>query len=791
MTPLHRLLIPARLRKLLRRLAWPIWGGPLAAYPMHQLESSGGKRWHATGTDPSFACFTPRLPLPAGWYQFSLDLVSDSPSRMLPRLYLDYGQGMHEAWSVFLGFVRPGKRRHHGVVLFLHEVHGLRFDPAEGKCTFELDHLKLMPLTRLGAATRMLRDVSRHGSESSAYPEGVWPEASRRLRSEGVSGFASWLHGCYVRQGMPVPAYERWLELYDHGMALATETPSTAPLVSILLPTYNSEELWLRRCLDSVLSQSYTNWELCIADDASTEPQVRRVLAEYAASDERIKVSWRPQNGHISAASNTALAMARGKLVALLDHDDELHPQALESMVAAFDMHPEWRMAYSDEDKIDTEGRRYDPYFKPDWNPDLLYGQNCISHLGVYERALVDAVGGFRQGFEGSQDWDLALRCAEQLRPEQIGHVPRVLYHWRAVPGSTARGVGQKSYAHEAGLRAVREHLDRIGHRRADVLEIPGKLGMFRVRHPLPETMPLVSIVIPTRDRLDLLRQCVDSILSSTAYARYEIVIVDNQSSDAVTLAYFAEVIEDPRVRVIPHDEPFNYSRINNRAVEHCRGDLVCLLNNDIEVMDSDWLDEMVSHAWRPHVGAVGAMLYYPNGLIQHAGVITGIHGVAAHPYSGMPRGYIGQMARAALTQAMSAVTAACLLVRREVYLEAGGLDESFEVAFNDVDFCLRLGELGYTNIWTPFAELIHHESASRGHEDSPEKRARFTGEVERMRRRWGHKLECDPAYNPNLTLSGEPFSLAFPPRAWPISRHETIHSAATSPACPVAESAS
>lgn len=763
---MRSLLSPSHWRRWLRRRLWPLWGGRLGLHPLSQLEPLAAHTWRATGNDPYFACYTDMLPLKAGWYRLSIELKGDDSSRMAPRLYLDFGQGMHEAWSVQLGFIQPKRRYHSGVVLLPRDVCGLRLDPAEGPCTFRIHSLALAPLTRLGAAWRMLRDVYLHGKEDAAYPDGVLTEAWRRLRAEGNGGFASWLHGCYVRQGVPLPAYERWLDLYDD-IGLADATLRSSPLISVLVPTFNTPEHWLRRCLDSVIAQSYPHWELCIADDASTQPRVRQVLEEYAARDARIRIAWRDHNGHISAASNSALAMARGDYVALLDHDDELHPGALAIMASALQRHPHWRIAYSDEDKIDVEGRRYDPYFKPDWNPDLMYGQNCISHLGVYDRALMNAVGGFREGLEGSQDWDLALRCVERLRPDQIGHVPKVLYHWRAVQGSTAQGVAQKSYAHDAGLRAVREHFDRLGRPDTAVMEIDGSLGMFRIRHPLPSMLPLVSIVIPTRDRVELLRQCVESILSSTSYPNYEIVIVDNQSVEDATRAYFAELAVHPRVRRLPYDQPFNYSRINNAAVRECRGELVCLLNNDIEVITEDWLEELVSHALRPHVGAVGAMLYYPGDTIQHAGVVTGVHGVAAHPYSGMPRGYPGQMSRARLTQGLSAVTAACLVVKRAIYEDVGGLDEMLAVAFNDVDFCLRLRARGYTNIWTPFAELYHHESASRGHEDTPQKRARFQHEVELMKQRWGSALEHDPAYNPNLTLSGEPFALAFPPREW------------------------
>lgn len=753
-------------RRWLRHRLWPLIGGGLDLHPLHHLEPLAPDTWRATGNDPYFACHTDMFPLRAGWYRLSIEFDGDDQSHLAPRLYMDHGLGMHEAWSVHLGFVEAGRRRHSGVVLLPHDIKGLRFDPAEAACTFRMRKLALAPVSRAGAAWRMLVGLYRHGGSDTAHSAGVLREAWKHLRQGGRGGFATWLHGRYVQQGAPEPVYERWLNLYGH-VTVPEATTTRARLISIVLPTFNTPEIWLRRCLDSVLAQSYRHWELCIADDASTEPHVRRVLEEYAARDARVLVTWRERNGHISAASNSALALAKGDFVALLDHDDELHPQALEAMVAALQQHPQWRMAYSDEDKIDGEGRRYDPYFKPDWNPDLLYGQNCISHLGIYERALVNAVGGFREGLEGSQDWDLALRCIERLRPNQIGHVPKVLYHWRAVEGSTAQGVDRKSYAHDAGLRAVREHFERQGRFGTAVTALEGRLGLLRVRHPLPSILPLVSIVVPTRDRVELLRQCVDSILSLTTYANYEIVIVDNQSAEEATLTYLAEVATDSRVRVLQHNHPFNYSRINNDAVDQCRGELVCLLNSDIEVITADWLEELVSHALRPHVGAVGAMLYYPGGTIQHAGVITGVHGVAGHPYSGMPKGHTGQMARACLTQGMSAVTAACLVVRRSVYMEVNGLNETLAVAFNDVDFCLRLRERGYTNIWTPFAELYHHESASRGLEDTPAKRTRFQREVQLMMRRWGSGLDYDPAYNPNLTLAGEPFALAFPPREW------------------------
>lgn len=744
------------------------FGTAFSLEPISQLNSIDSRRsiWQSSGYDPKFACAAGVFPLEAGWYRFSIDLEDVLEDQLEPILYFDHGFGMHETWSQYLNFVRFGQKYHCGVVLLPLDVVNLRFDPASAPCTFLAKNLNIKRLSRAGATWRMLLAVVANQRSAQANLAVLVREAWHQLNGAGGRhAFGEWLHGRYVGHGAKAPTYERWLKLYDRSSS--QPKIESELLFSIILPTFNTPEIWLRHCLDSVLAQTYSNWELCVADDASSTPHVRAVLEEYAAREpRRIHIAWRATNGHISAASNSALALAKGEYIVLLDHDDELHPAALATIAEALRRNPQWRLVYSDEDKIDADGRRYEPYFKPDWNLDLLHGQNCISHLGVYCRQLAMELGGFRPGLEGSQDWDLALRFSERLSAGEIGHVPVVLYHWRAVDGSTAQGVGEKSYAHGAGRRALLEHFERTGED-VEVIEIDGVLGAFRVRYLLKQPLPLISIIIPTRDRLDLLRRCVESVLHLSSYPNYEILIVDNQSVEPATLAFFESLNGHPQMRVWQYDEPFNYSSINNDALLECRGELICLMNNDVEVITPDWMEELASHALRPRVGAVGAMLYYPDGSIQHAGVITGVHGVAAHPYCGMPRGFSGQMGRAKLTQSMSAVTAACLMVRRSVYVQAGGLDPSLQVAFNDIDFCLRVGQLGFTNVWTPFAELYHHESASRGHEDTVEKRARFMGEVEFMIKRWGGQLERDSAYNPNLTLSGEPFTLAFPPRDW------------------------
>jgi len=534
------------------------------------------------------------------------------------------------------------------------------------------------------------------------------------------------------------------------------------PLLSIVMPVYNPNPIWLEEVIESVCSQLYSNWELCIADDVSTNPKVTEVLERLRHTNQRIKVVFRKNNGHISAASNSALRLAKGEWVVLLDHDDILPEYALLCIVEAINQHPEVKLIYSDEDKIDESGMRSDAYFKPDWNQDLFYSQNMFSHLGVYHTDLVRKVGGFREGFEGSQDYDLALRCIEHIRADQIHHIPRVLYHWRIHADSTAHSMDAKPYAMIAGERALNEHFARVG---VDAQVESVGYG-YRVRYALPAILPLVSLLIPTRNGLKLLKQCVHSILTKTDYANYEILIIDNGSDDSATLRYLKKLGDDARIRVIRDDGPFNYSALNNAAVKLAKGEIIGLINNDVEVINPDWLSEMVSHVLRPEVGAVGARLWYSDDTLQHAGVILGVHGIAGHAHRFLPRGNVGYCGRAALTQSFSAVTAACMLVRKAVYEEMGGLNEvELQVACNDVDFCLRLREAGYRNIWTPYAELYHHESASRGFDDTPEKQARSAKEVAYMQQRWGDALWTDPAYNPNLSLDNEDFTLAWPPR--------------------------
>ena len=742
--------------------------------PAHQLERlgpgqlPGTTRWRVTGEDPHFSMtFGAAAGPDAGWHLFDLELAPQRRPLLMPVIYPNYGAGFHEHTRIGLPLVRIGPRHYRALVRLVSDVSALRFDPDIMPCEFELGRASLTRVGKIRAMAIMLRGVVSRRAGGRAKVQTLL-EVAHAIVTDGLRSAISHLYAEYSGEtGQHTSTeYDRWVWQCDKTVPAADEHLALhyKPLISVIVPVYNTPERWLRRCIESVQAQAYPNWELCLADDASSDPTVRRVLEELSAADHRIKVVYRQSNGHISETSNSAIALATGEYLALLDHDDELHPAALLEVARALNRHPDWRVIFSDEDKIDESGRRYDPYFKPDWNNELFLSHNCISHLGVYQTAMVHELGGFAKGMEGSQDWDLALRCIERLDAGQIGHIPRILYHWRAIPGSTALGPSEKSYAHHAAMRAIAAHLDRCGIA-AEVLELPKYPGNYRVQYKLPAKVPKVSIVIPTRDRVDLLRTCVDSLLDLTTYRDFELLIVDNGSVEAATKAYLASVSDHPRVRILAYPHAFNYSAINNFAVSECSGDVVALLNNDIEVITPNWLEEMVSHALRPGVGAVGAMLYYPDDTIQHAGVILGFNGIGVHAYAGKPRGWVGQMLRAKLIQSMSAVTAACMVVRKSVYLEVGGLDEQLAVAYNDIDFCLRLKAAGYRNVWTPYAELYHHESATRGSDDAPETQSRFRAEVSLMEQRWSSVIRRDPAYNVNLATMGEPFSLSFPPR--------------------------
>ncbi|WP_299595793.1 glycosyltransferase family 2 protein [uncultured Microbulbifer sp.] len=680
-----------------------------------------------------------------------LEILASADLGALPsKLYADYGHGFKEVESFSLP-LEPG-RLNKRLCYFPSRAHSLRFDPCDFPAQIQVQQFVLARVTRGFAVRSMVRklvNASLAKSVSIAKSlgwEALWEEYNALFVQRSLSGYEAQL------------ARERTVYAQPN-VALRLNSLSGKPRISIVVPVFNPPIQHLQSCLDSVLAQSYPHWELCIADDASTDPAVAETLKRYAARDRRIQFVQREENGHICAASNSALALADGDFVALLDHDDCLFEYALLEVASAIQANPGAELLYSDEDFIDEEGRRFAPHYKPDWNPALVLSHNYVTHLAVYRRSLIQAVGGFREGagVEGAQDYDLLLRCSARLSSEQIVHIPRVLYHWRAHAGSTALGSEQKSYTSAAGRKALQDFLDTC--------EIAGSVqetdddNLYRVEYPL-NNEPLVSLLIPTRDMLAVVRPCVESILERSTYQNFEILILDNQSTEPETLAWFAQVQHDARIRVLAYDRPFNYSAINNFGAANARGDILGLINNDVEVITPGWIEELTSLAQKPENGCVGALLYYPDDTVQHAGVILGLGGYAAHSHRGSPRGSQGYFNRLKVRQNLSAVTGACLFVRKATYEEVGGLDEAYTVAYNDVDFCLHVQAAGYLNVFTPFAELYHHESKSRGQEDTPEKIARFDEEKARLAERWGALLQRDPYYNPNLTHSREDFSL-------------------------------
>ena len=571
--------------------------------------------------------------------------------------------------------------------------------------------------------------------------------------------------------------YQNWIVQFDSmpattraGLRRQLRSLIRQPLISIILPVYNPDLRFLEAAIDSVRGQIYERWELCIADDASTEPDVRPFLQQLATSDPRIKVTFRDRNGHISACSNSALELATGQWCALLDHDDTFAENALALVALEIDQHPHAGLIYSDEDKIDGDGVRSNPFFKPDWNPELFLGQNFVNHLGCYRTDLLREIGGFREGFEGSQDYDLALRCVERLAARQVRHIPRILYHWRMISGSLAAAVDAKPYARKAARRAIADHARRLD-MPGTVTACPENNESHRFIHELPRPAPLVSIIIPTRDRVELLRRCIESIQGRTEYQPFEIIVVDNGSVESETKTFLRRSESAGSIRLVAETGPFNYSRLNNQAAAGARGDVLLFLNNDTEIDDPGWLTELTSHAVRAEVGAVGARLWYPDRTLQHGGVILGLGGVAGHAFPHIPRGHPGYFNRAMLQQNCSAVTGACMAMRKSVFEEMAGFDEeNLGVSFNDIDLCLRLTERGYRIVWTPYANLIHHESASRGHQRTREEQVDFERAVDYMQTTWGAELMHDPFYNPNLSLNPPGFELAFPPvdvRLW------------------------
>ncbi len=561
--------------------------------------------------------------------------------------------------------------------------------------------------------------------------------------------------------------YEGWFEANKASQeTLAyqrSHQPKEAPLISIAVPLYRTGEQELKQLVRSVRAQSFQNWELCLADgsgegeDASQAERRHALLKLCEQKDPRIKVRILEENRGISGNTNAAAEMASGAYLGLLDHDDLLAPDALYEIASAIAANDGPDLLYTDEDKVSEDGSRHmDPNLKPDFNPDLLRSNNYICHFLVLSARLWQKCGGLDPAYDGAQDHDLVLRATEMA--DGIVHVPKVLYHWRVSAASTSDNPLSKEYAYEAGRRAVQAQLDRLG--------IPGTcerrkdFGFYRVRYQVREN-PLVSIIIPNKDETETLKTCLKSILEKTTWPSYEILIIENNSTTEEIFSYYREIDGRNGIRVVYWNKAFNYSAINNYGASLARGDYLLFLNNDMELISPGWLEEMIGHCQRPGTGAVGARLYFPDGTIQHAGIAIGIGGIAASLFAGMKGSHSGYLHKAQLQQDLSAVTAACMMVSRSLFLEVGGFEEKLAVAFNDVDFCLRLRERGLLVVYDPYVELYHYESRTRGTEDSPEKVRRFQQEIEFMRTRWESLLKKgDPYYNPGFSRARWDYTL-------------------------------
>lgn len=604
---------------------------------------------------------------------------------------------------------------------------------------------KYMPVGQLTLklkdyAARGVQYIQRNGVRRFATK--AWEKVTRK-QDQGV------VYEAWMAQNMPT----------EEELALQRETVlDYQPLFSIVIPLYKTPEKYLLELVDSIKAQTYSHWNLYLSDGSGENSPIDRCLSQLEAEDERIHVIRNNKQLRISENTNAGIEAADGEFIVFADHDDLLTANALFECAKALNANPEIDFIYSDEDKISMDGKRYfTPHFKSDFNPDLLNSMNYFCHICVVRRALIDQVGMLDPAYDGAQDYDFVLRCSEATT--QIHHIPKVLYHWRADANSTSENPESKMYAFEAGKRAIEDHLARLGYQ---VSVSHGRYwGLYNVKY-LWDELDKVSIIIPNKDHIDDLDKCIRSIEERSSFKNYEYIIVENNSTEEATFEYYKELeARLPHAKVVYYKGDFNFSAINNFGVQYATGNYYLLLNNDTEIINPDCIEEMLSYCMRPDVGIVGARLYYPDDTLQHAGVIIGFGGVAGHAFTGFPKDHNGYANRIICVHDLSAVTAACLMVKKSVYEAVGGLTEDFKVAFNDIDFCLKVREAGYLIVYDPNAELYHYESKSRGYEDTPEKIQRFQNEISRFIEKWPEILtNGDPYYNPNLTLDRQDFSL-------------------------------
>ncbi|UWP58432.1 glycosyltransferase family 2 protein [Ruminococcus gauvreauii] len=637
----------------------------------------------------------------------------------------------------------------------------------ESKCGFylELD----------GVKTKTVYLVFRAEGSKAVYPiqmqsafivknkvQRLAKKGTRYLASHGVKALAVKVAGKIAGMKKAPVSYDKWLPRHLPTSAELDRQRQAVfavrPKFSIVVPLYKTPLLYLEALIASVKEQTYPEWELCLSDGSGPDSPIADALLRYAGADERIRVISHEAPLKISENTNAAIAAATGEFIVFADHDDVLTPNALYECVKALNEQPETEIFYSDEDKMSMDGHKFfQPHFKPDFNLDLLCTVNYICHLFVARRSVIEKAGVLRPEFDGAQDYDFIFRCIEAS--DRICHIPKILYHWRSHEDSTSENPESKLYAFDAGQRAVQAHYDRLGIR-AEVSK--GEyLGLYRTRF-LRDYDPLISIIIPNKDHTEDLDRCIQSIEEKSTYKNYEYIIVENNSTEEETFEYYKKLeLENPRAHVIYWDGIFNYSLINNFGAQHAKGEYFLLLNNDTEIINPDCLEELLGYCMRDDVGAVGARLYFEDDTIQHAGVVIGFGGIAGHCFVMQPRGYTGYCHRIICAQDYSAVTAACMMVKRSIFEQVGGLSEELQVAFNDIDFCMKIRKAGKLIVYNPYAELYHYESKSRGLEDTPEKVARFNREIAIFEKKWPDIFKTgDPYYNPNLTLDSQDFSL-------------------------------
>ncbi|MNW38606.1 Chondroitin synthase [compost metagenome] len=743
--------------------------------PVVDLEKDkGSEGWHAIGPDPQFLV---KGSLPEGWTKLKYDLTGSDTTFGQMQLYLDTGDYFNERQTVMLGKIGQGQ-----VYVPLEGVLQLRFDPIDREGEFIIREFSLKNVSWIEVKSyRTLVKLRNKINKYTNFGLFAWEKFKYMYKKRGrlpkISEIYSlarkakyqWSlengHGDALitpPAGFQMPdvmePYDAWLEVNHWNsrreklLEQRLQKLERNPLISIVMPVYNPPVRFLNRAIETVVEQIYENWELLIADDASTDPEVKKILMEWAQKDSRIKLSFLEKNSNISVATNTAAANAQGEFILLMDNDDELTIDALGEVACYLNEHPETDVLYSDDDKIDIHGNRFDPQFKPDWSPELLMSFMYFSHLFVVSTHLYKEVGGMRKGFEGSQDYDFALRVTEKAR--SVGHIPKILYHWRVLPNSTASNGGAKPESFEAGRKAVEEAVERRGLNASAYQPdwaLKAGCGIFDLR--FPDNGPSVSIIIPTKNQVEILKKCIDSIENKTTYQNYQIVVIDNDSDDPQTIKYM-DKLKHKVLKISNPNGKFSYAYINNKAVSMVDTDYVLFLNNDTEVVNGQWLSQMVGYLGISGVGAVGARLLFPDGRIQHAGITHGYYnGFAGPSFKLLPSWNNGYLSLANVSRNTLAVTAACLLTPRDLFMELNGFDElDFAVAYNDVDYCYRVHDAGYRLVYCPSAELIHYEGYSRGFADNPAEGAAF-------RRKYRNVV--DPFYNPNLSLDNEQFQIA------------------------------